>query len=248
MAEHLRVGTSGWHYPHWQGRFYPDKMPSAEMLGFYAQRLRTVEVNNSFYHLPPRETFQQWKEKTPPDFAFAVKASRYITHMKKLKDAAQPLETFLRHAEGLGGKLGPILFQLPPRWGRDAARLSEFLRALPPRHHYTFEFRDPSWFHPETYALLEQSNAAFCVFDLAGQESPRLLTADFAYLRLHGPAQQKYAGRYTPAQLRGWLRSALDWIKQGARQVFIYFDNDQAGYAALNALELQAMINSEEPS
>ncbi len=245
----IRVGTSGWHYAHWRGPFYLQKFPAEEMLDFYCQRLATVEINNSFYHLPSKETFRRWRQQTPPGFLFAVKASRYITHMKKLKDPKPALRRFLSHAEALGVKLGPILFQLPPRWGRDAARLKEFLAALPKKHgsaslttsRYAFEFRDPSWFHREIYALLEKHNAAFCAFDLAGQESPRLATADFAYLRLHGPSEHKYQGRYTRGQLRGWLGTIQGWLQAGAREVYVYFDNDQAGYAALNALELAEM-------
>jgi uncharacterized protein YecE (DUF72 family) len=168
------------------------------MLEFYAGRLRTVEINNSFYHLPAKETFRQWKEHTPADFVFAVKASRYISHMKKLKDPAESVTRFLSQAEELGAKLGPILFQLPPHWGHDAGRLAKFLEALPRHHRYAFECRDPSWFHPEIYARLKQYHAAFCVFDLAATESPRLMTADFAYVRLHGPAAQKYAGLLYP--------------------------------------------------
>jgi uncharacterized protein YecE (DUF72 family) len=243
MTDRIHVGTSGWHYPHWQGPFYPEEVRSREMLAFYCQRLKTVEINNSFYHLPAKKTFRLWKEETPRDFVFAVKASRYITHMKKLKDPEQALEKFLLHGGELGSKLGPILFQLPPYWKRDAPRLRDFLRALRKGHRYAFEFRHPSWFHQEIYTSLEQHNAAFCVFDLAGQESPRLLTADFGYLRLHGPSEFKHAGRYTRAQLRAWLRCALNWLVQGTREVFVYFDNDQAGYAALNALELQEMAS-----
>jgi uncharacterized protein YecE (DUF72 family) len=214
------------------------------MLDFYCARLRTVEINNSFYHLPAKETFRRWQECTPADFVFAVKASRYITHMKKLKDPSQSVGKFLAHAEELGAKLGPILFQLPPHWGRDAGRLAAFLEALPRHHRYAFECRDASWFHADVYALLKQYNAAFCVFDLAGMKSPQVTTADFAYVRLHGPAAQKYAGCYTRGQLSGWLRSASDWLAQGAREVFFYFDNDQAGYAACNALELDEMTAS----
>jgi len=244
MAERILVGTSGWHYAHWRGPFYPERMRSEEMLGFYCQQLHTVEINNSFYHLPSKETFQLWKRETPHDFVFAVKASRYITHMKKLKNPEEPLKLFLSHAAELGGKLGPILFQLPPRWRRDAARARDFLRAVPKGHRYAFEFRDSTWFHPEIYTLLEQHNAAFCVFDLAGEESPRILTADFGYVRLHGPELFRYAGRYTRGQLRDYLRCAMKWLTQGAREIFIYFDNDEAGYAALNALELQEMVCS----
>lgn len=240
-AASIRVGTSGWHYPHWRGPFYPQKFPAQQMLDFYCQRLGTVEINNSFYHLPAKETFRQWRRQTPQKFLFAVKGSRYITHMKKLKEPKPALRRFLSHAGLLREKLGPILFQLPPRWGRDAARLKAFLAVLPKKHRYAFEFRDPSWFHPEIYALLEKHHAAFCVFDLAGLESPRLLTSDFAYLRLHGPSQQKYAGRYTRQQLADWLHTIRAWQRAGARTVYVYFDNDQAGYAALNALELAEM-------
>lgn len=246
MKDAIQVGTSGWHYPHWRGPFYPQELKAAAMLDFYAHRLKTVEINNSFYHLPTQETFRRWKQETPQGFVFAVKASRYITHMKKLKDPEQALEKFLLHAKELGSKLGPILFQLPPRWGRDASRLGDFLRALPKGQRCAFEFRDPTWFYHDIYSLLEQHNAAFCAFDLAGLQSPALLTANFAYVRLHGPAEQRYAGRYNHAQLRQWLRCCANWLAQGARQVFVYFDNDQAGYAALNALELQEMARAGE--
>jgi uncharacterized protein YecE (DUF72 family) len=217
------------------------------MLTFYCQRLDTVEINNSFYQLPEKKTFRGWRQQTPARFLFSVKASRYITHMKKLKDPQQPLRKFLAHARELGPKLGPILFQLPPRWGRDAARLRDFLRTLPTKHDYAFEFRDPSWFHRETYALLEKHNAAFCVFDLAGMTSPKELTADFAYLRLHGPSAFHYQGRYTRRQLAGWLKTIRRWQRQGARTTYVYFDNDQNGYAALNALELASMVERAPP-
>jgi uncharacterized protein YecE (DUF72 family) len=214
------------------------------MLQFYAQHLPTVEINNSFYHLPTKESFRQWKEQTPADFVFAVKASRYITHMKKLKDPTQSVSRFLAQVEELGQKLGPILFQLPPRWGRDAGRLADFLEALPQRHQYAFECRDASWFHADIYSLLKRHNAAFCVFDLAGKESPRVLTADWGYLRLHGPAEQKYGGCYSRRQMLSWIRLVRAWLAQGAREVFVYFDNDQAGYAARNAVEFNAMASS----
>ncbi len=243
MAQEILVGTSGWHYPHWRGPFYPEQIASDRMLEFYAQRLATVEINNSFYRLPSRKTFRSWRQATPKQFLFAVKASRYITHMKKLKDPKPSLQRFLSCATGLGPKFGPILFQLPPRWRRDSGRLEDFLQALPRKRRCAFEFRDPSWLHPEIYRLLERHNAAFCVFDLAGEQSPRLLTANFGYVRLHGPTAWKYSGRYAQAQLREWLRCFEGWLKGGARQVFVYFDNDQAGYAALNALELQNMIH-----
>lgn len=246
MPARFFIGTSGWHYDHWRGPFYPGKMPSREMLEWYAEHFWTVEINNSFYRLPPRETFREWRSQTPAEFLFAVKASRYITHMKKLKTPGPALRKFFLHAGELKRKLGPILFQLPPRWRRNPARLAEFLRALPKRHRYAFEFRDASWFDTGIYSLLRDHNAALCAYDLAGFASPLELTADFAYLRLHGPGGTKYAGCYTRAQLQYWWEVCLEWLKQGARQVYVYFDNDQAAFAALNAIELFEMATGQK--
>ncbi|HEX5410298.1 MAG TPA: DUF72 domain-containing protein [Terriglobia bacterium] len=241
MASKIHIGTSGWHYSHWRGPFYPEDMPDDKMLDYYAQHLQTVEINNSFYRLPSGQTFKSWCDQTPSGFIFAVKASRYITHMKKLKDPESASQKFFAHAEALKKKIGPILFQLPPSWHINVDRLQSFLEALPGGHRYAFEFRDPTWFSAEVTELLKRHDAALCVYDLAGQQSPKDLTARFAYLRLHGPAQQKYSGRYTRPQLQKWLDLSTEWLQHGARQVFVYFDNDQSGYAALNAIELQEM-------
>lgn len=211
------------------------------MLGFYVRHFQTVEVNNSFYQLPSRQTFKAWHDQTPIGFIFAVKASRYITHMKKLRDPEPATEKFFKHVRGLGKKTGPVLFQLPPHWHSNRDRLQAFLDTLPGGYRYAFEFRDPTWFNAEVRDLLNKHHAALCVYDLAGQQSPRELTAKFAYLRLHGPAEQKYSGRYTRPQLRQWLNLCAEWMESGARRVFVYFDNDQSGYAALNAMEMQEM-------
>ena len=240
------MGTSGWHYAHWRGPFYPEDLRPEEMLGFYAERFRTVEINSSFYRPPSRKTFRMWREQTPKQFTFAVKASRYITHMKRLKEPKAALGKFFRQTEGLGEKLGPILFQLPPRWRRNAGRLENFLEMLPSGRRYAFEFRDPTWFDEEIYALLRRHGAAFCAYDLAGRQSPLELTADFAYLRLHGPSAQKYAGRYARAQLWRWAKLCEGWLDGEARQVFVYFDNDQAGFAPLNAMQLSEMARKQE--
>ncbi|MCB2187787.1 MAG: DUF72 domain-containing protein [Deltaproteobacteria bacterium] len=147
----IEIGTSGWHYAHWRGVFYPGRLDGAGMLAHYARLFRTVEINRTFYSLPAAEVLQGWREATPPDFGFAVKASRYITHLKKLTDCGEAMRNLLAAAENLRPKLGPLLFQLPPRWQRDTRRLAEFLPLLPPDQACAFEFRDPAWFHPEVY-------------------------------------------------------------------------------------------------
>ncbi len=214
------------------------------MLPYCAERFSTIEINNSFYRLPSRETFETWRKMTPKNFVFAVKASRYITHNKKLSDPSASVERFADSVIGLGSKLGIILFQLPPRWSRNVARLEEFLSRLPRKWRYAFEFRDQSWYSDDAYDVLKLHHAAFCVYELAGHQSPKVLTAKFAYLRLHGPEQGKYSGRYSREQLRKWLGWCREWLNQGAEHIFVYFDNDQAGYAALNAMELQQMASS----
>ena len=171
----------------------------------------------------------------------SVKGSRYITHRKKLNDPAPALARFMEPVESLGDKLGPILFQLPPRWTCNVPRLNTFLDALPPSHRYTFEFRDPSWHDPAVYRALGRHNVAFCLYELDGFEAPCQLTADFVYVRLHGPGR-KYQGDYSSQQLRAWARRIAGW-RQRVKAVYVYFDNDQAGYAAKNAAELKSMYS-----
>jgi uncharacterized protein YecE (DUF72 family) len=234
------VGTSGWHYEHWEGPFYPAEIAREDYLAYYARHLPTVEVNNTFYQLPAVETLQRWRATAPEDFVFAVKASRYITHMKKLKDPEEPVTTFMGRIEALGDRLGPILFQLPPNWSFNRERLAAFLAVLPPGHRYTFELRDPDWLNDEAYALLEAHNAALCIYDFKGRQSPRRVTADFVYVRLHGP-HGAYRGSYSDEALAGWAGAFSTWRRQG-KDVYCYFDNDEAGYAVQNALTLQAML------
>ncbi|MGE5335192.1 MAG: DUF72 domain-containing protein [Nitrososphaerota archaeon] len=235
------VGTSGWHYPHWRGVFYPADLPVRDWLSFYAQRYETVEINSSFYRLPAVETLATWVNDTPPAFCFAAKASRYLTHMKKLKDAEPALATFLTRIEVLGAKLGPILFQLPPHWHCDLERLEAFLAILPRQYRYAFELRDPSWQTPSVLALFARYRAATCIFDLAGVQSPLNLTTDFVYVRLHGPGDP-YQGCYSQDVLLAWAERLRGWRSQLSAGIYVYFDNDQAGYAARNASELRALI------
>ncbi len=236
----VHIGTSGWHYGHWRGPFYPEDLPPADFLKFYQQQFQTVEINNSFYHLPTEKTMMDWRESVPPGFIFAVKGSRYITHMKKLQDPEKTLTLLMERVPLLGDRLGPILFQLPPHWGFDAGRLRHFLGALPRGYRFALEFRDPSWINDAASRLLQEHGAAFCMYDFAGRASPREVTADFVYIRLHGPGGA-YQGRYSREALAGWAADIATWAA-GGQEVYCYFDNDEAGYAAQNALELKDML------
>src|SRR5437763_5877362 len=212
VVKGVRVGTSGWHYNHWRGPFYDTTTTGAQMLAHYVRQFDTVELNNSFYRLPSEEAFEAWRDSTPDDFLFAVKASRFITHNKKLKDPQAALENIIPRAEILGRKLGPILFQLPPRWHVNPDRLDSFLEMLPARHCYAFELRDPTWHIEPVYKLLRKYNAAFCIYELAGFQSPLEITADFTYVRLHGPAG-KYQGNYSGEALRTWAKRIQKWLE-----------------------------------
>jgi uncharacterized protein YecE (DUF72 family) len=240
MATRYHVGTSGWHYPHWRGAFYPPRLPATRWLEYYARHFDTVEINRSFYRLPSVAAARAWRAGTPRGFVFALKASRYITHMKKLREPRASLRAFVAVARALGAKRGPLLFQLPPHWGCDPARLAAFLERLPRGLACAFELRDPSWHNREVYDLLARHNAAFCLYDLAGFATPCVLTADFAYLRLHGPAGA-YTGRYDAAQLADWARRIRSWKR--LRAAYVYFDNDAAAHAAHNALALRALLD-----
>ncbi len=244
MTACVHIGTSGWHYKHWCGPFYEEKLPPAKMLDKYVRHFDTVEINNSFYKLPATSALECWRDSTPSGFCFAVKASRFITHNKKLKDPENALENFLPRVAVLGKKLGPILFQLPPTWRANCERLEEFLSALPKKHRYTFEFREHSWHVPRVYEILHRHRAAFCAFDLAGFQSPTEVTTDFAYVRLHGPGG-RYQGSYSHEQLSAWAAHINEW-RQKLKAFYVYFDNDQAAYAAQNALQLKKLLTRAE--
>lgn len=236
----VHIGTSGWHYQHWKGTFYPGALSEKMFLHYYTNHFHTVEINNSFYHLPSQKAIELWKDTVPDNFIFSVKASRFITHMKKLKDPQKSLKLFFERIELLHEKLGPILFQLPPNWNFNYERLITFLKALPKGYRYTIEFRDPRWFTPLTYEALEEYGIAFCIYDLNGRLSPKQVTADFVYLRLHGP-DAPYQGQYSTEVLTEWSGDFALWAGEG-REIFCYFDNDQFGYAAQDALKLQQIV------
>jgi uncharacterized protein YecE (DUF72 family) len=236
----VRIGTSGWSYAHWRGTFYPDGTPQRVLLAAYADRFDSVEINNTFYSLPATATVVAWREQTPADFLFAAKASRYLTHMKKLKDPAEPLDRLFGCIANLGDKLGPVLFQLPPHWRINPDRLESFVEDLPGGRRYAFEFRDASWHDRKILELLSKRRDAFCIFDLGGERSPIEVTGDFVYVRLHGPGGP-YQGSYDSRTLFGWARRIVDWSEAG-KDVYCYFDNDEKGYAPHDALRLKEMV------
>jgi uncharacterized protein YecE (DUF72 family) len=239
MAD-IRIGTSGYSYKHWRGRYYPEDLKPSEWLSHYVRDFDTVELNNTFYHLPTEEAFDNWRKSTPPDFVFAVKGSRFLTHMIKLKDPERGLMNFMPRAMRLKKKLGPVLWQLPPKWNANVERLDAFLLLLPEKRRYAFELRNPTWMNKDVYAVLRRHNAAFCIYELAGLQSPLEVTADWTYIRLHGPTRFKYQGSYSDEQLSEWAARIRSWAKK-MKAIYVYFDNDDSGYAVQNALTLKRL-------
>jgi uncharacterized protein YecE (DUF72 family) len=235
----VRIGCSGWNYAHWRGRVYPSDAPERRWLELYAQWFDTVEVNATFYRLPEKKTVARWAAATPPDFCFAVKASRYLTHVKRLRDLPPGIERFFERIEPLreARKLGPVLWQLPPRFKRDDERLAAALDALPPGRH-AFEFRDDTWFADDVYALLRAHDVALVVADRAPRKpSPWVDTTSWAYLRFHhGRAR---GGDYGRRALETWAER----IDATHRDVFAYFNNDWEGFAVADAKTLKRLVS-----
>ncbi len=242
MPVQYLVGTSGFSYKHWRDVFYPPGLAQARWLEYYAQRFATVELNSTFYRLPPEKTFDSWRRRTPPGFLFAVKASRLVTHLKRLRDVQEPLETFIGRARALEARLGPILYQLPPGMGRDEALLGDFLALLPADLRHVMEFRNKEWYAGPVFHLLRRHNVALCLHDMAGSEPPDLATADFAYVRFHGTTA-RYAGSYSDQQLEEWARriGGLGDL----RRVYAYFNNDIGGHAVRNAATLLRFLSEK---
>jgi uncharacterized protein YecE (DUF72 family) len=237
----IRIGTSGWSYAHWRRVFYPEDLPSTKWFGYYSRYFDSVELNNSFYNLPTESTFLKWRRDAPPEFVFAVKANRFITHMKKLKDVNDVLSVFLERAAALGRSLGPILFQLPPNLHFDHDRLRDFLKILPPRRRYAVEFRHPSWLDHRAIDLLARRKIAFCIHDLLEEPCPDHVTAAFAYFRFHGH-NEKYGGSYPKKVLTGYAETMADMLSRG-KDVYAYFNNDAYGYALKDAVRLRKILS-----
>lgn len=227
------AGTSGFSYKEWQGSFYPEKLPAARMLGFYAERLPTVELNNTFYRMPPEALVQGWESKSPEHFRFVLKAPRSMTHSRKLVDCAEPLARFVQVASRLGTKLGPLLFQLPPFFQKNVEQLSAFLGSLPRDVQAAFEFRHPSWFDESTFAALRSHNVALCTAEVDDEEArPIIPTADFGYLRLRRLD-------YTPAELTRWAENVRS---QPFKEAYVFFKHE------LKAPALATAFNAHFPN
>ncbi len=236
MAGGLRIGTSGWHYASWRGPFYPAALKPADFLSFYRTRFSSAEINNSFYRLPTADAVAAWREGTPEGFLFAWKASRFITHMKKLKGVEESIDLVFGRMAGLGEKSGPVLFQLPPMLKADRDRLGGFLAILPRGYRYTIEFRHPSWYEPPILDLLREFDASLCLSDHAAAPAPWEVTASFVYVRGHGPGG-RYAGNYSDEILGAWAARIAEWRAEG-RDVYCYFDNDIKSAAPFDAQRL----------
>ena len=233
-------GCSGWEYKHWRGDFYPITVARTRWFDHYAQIFDTVEINNTFYRLPEQTTFAAWAERAPAGFLYSVKASRFLTHMKKLKEPEEPLDRLFTRMTALGNHLGPVLYQLPPGWKLDRDRLEYFLQALPQGFRHVMEFRDPSWYPDDVLEMLERYSVALCLHDMRGSATGRQRVGPFVYARFHG-ASGIYSGSYPDARLRDWA-TWLDAQHRSGADIYVYFNNDVGGHAPRNALTLRSMM------
>jgi uncharacterized protein YecE (DUF72 family) len=240
-----RIGCSGWNYASWRNTFYPKGLATTKWLEYYVQHFDTVELNNSFYRLPERDVFATWARRVPGDFLFAVKASRFLTHMKRLRDPEPPIERMLSRAEALGTRLGPILYQLPATLTRNQDLLATFLRALPPERsgcelRHVIEFRHDSWYVDDTFTLLERHGVALCLHDKHGSPISEPMVGPFVYVRFHGTSGM-YRGSYGDESLQEWAIRLASAAAAG-RPVFAYFNNDPEAVAVDNAGRLRQRV------
>ena len=238
------IGTSGWTYAGWRGPFYPKEVRKKDWLSWYGEQFPTAEVNGSFYRTPSLDAVRDWRDATPPKFVFAWKASKFITHWKRLSQKSRNsialMNTRLR---ALGKKAGPVLFQLPPQMKADAERLESFLKLLPKSHDYVFEFRHASWYADEIMDLLRKHKVALCISDHHDAPSPWTVTARHVYVRGHGPGG-RYKDHYSDKELKSWARRIRRWQRE-RRTVYCYFDNDQKSAAPLDARRLMGLLEGK---
>lgn len=235
----IRIGTSGWRYDDWRGAFYPDDVKPPSWLAYYGRRFPAVEINNSFYKLPEEKTLRTWRDAAPEGFMFAAKANRFVTHMKKLKDPEEGLQRMMQRFRLLGDRLGPVLYQCPPKWKANAERLEAFLEALPKNVPAAFEFREDSWYGDEVLELLDKHGAALCLSDHPAATVVGTPPGPFVYVRLHGA--ELYQGSYDGRTLRGWASRIAGWQQEG-RDVWCFFDNDIKAAAPGDAARLAEML------
>lgn len=237
----IYIGTSGWTYDGWRGPFYPQDVPKRRWLAWYATQFPTAEINGSFYRTPSLETVRGWRDATPKHFVFAWKASKFITHWKRLSEKSDTsIALMVTRLETLGEKAGPVLFQLPPQFAADRERLAGFLAMLPSTYRYAFEFRHRSWYDDAIFALLRRHKVALCISDHHDAPAPWEVTARHVYVRGHGPGGD-YRDNYPGQTLRRWARAIGGW-KDQHRTVYVYFDNDQKSAAPADARRLMEMV------
>ncbi len=240
MSSHYYIGTSGWHYDHWRDRFYPQTLTKAKWLEFYARHFTTVEVNNTFYRLPSETAFTTWHDSSPANFTFAVKVSRFITHIKRLRNSEEAVDNFITRAKILGEKLGPLLYQLPPNMHRNDEVLESFLSTLPQGMKHVFEFRHQSWLEDKVFEILQRHNVGFCVFDMPSVSCPLVATADFGYIRFHG-STGLYFSCYSDEELADWAKRLAN-LARNLKAIYIYFNNDAEAFAVRNAITLRRYL------
>ena len=237
----MRIGTSGWEYAHWKGSFYPSDLPRDRWYEFYAERFDTVELNATFYRLPAAAVFERWARRAPHEFVFAVKASRYLTHLRRLREPAEPLDRLWSRARRLDRHLGPMLYQLPPRWKPNLGRLESFLASVPRNDAQALEIRDRRWYRPDVLAALGVSPVGLCLHDMPGSEAKARPVGPMVYIRFHG-AGERYGGAYSSQRLSAWAGRIANWVSAGL-PVWAYFNNDVGGHAVVDADRLRTMVD-----
>ena len=241
-ANTIHIGTSGWSYSDWSdGVFYSKDLREKDWLEYYSRHFSTVEINATFYHQMSVKAYQSWYKTVPKDFVFAVKISRFLTHVKKLNDPEEPWQRFINNAKLLKEKLGPILVQLPPNFKANTVKLENLLKVIPKKYQIALEVRDESWFCEDVYKILKKYNTALVIADSQEWPTPNVITANFIYVRMHGPGNL-YASKYTTRQLQKLADKIKKWRRK-VKQVYVYFNNDTKGYAVENARKLRQLVN-----